>query len=75
MELKLENNLPHQLMPVEGVAAVVEDSIQEAPKASNQNPLLKYQLSGAALMAVREKANILDKATKQREKILSVLFS
>ena len=66
MELKLENNLPHQLMPVEGVAAVVEDSIQEAPKASNQNPLLKYQLSGAALMAVREKANILDKATKQR---------
>ena len=38
MELKLENNLPHQLMPVEGVAAVVEDSIQEAPKASNQNP-------------------------------------
>lgn len=66
MELKLENNLPHQLMPVEGVAAVVEDSIQEAPKASNQNPLLKYQLSGTALMAVREKANILDKATKQR---------
>ena len=66
MELKLENNLPHQLMPVEGVAAVVEDSIQEAPKASNQNPLLKYQLSGAALMAVRERANILDKATKQR---------
>lgn len=66
MELKLENNLPHQLMPVEGVAAVVEDSIQKAPKASNQNPLLKYQLSGAALMAVREKANILDKATKQR---------
>lgn len=66
MELKLENNLPHQLMPVEGVAAVVEDSIQEAPKASNQNPQLKYQLSGAALMAVREKANILDKATKQR---------
>ena len=66
MELKLENNLPHQLMPVEGVAAVVEDSIQEAPKASNQNPRLKYQLSGAALMAVREKANILDKATKQR---------
>ena len=66
MELKLENNLLHQLMPVEGVAAVVEDSIQEAPKASNQNPLLKYQLSGAALMAVRERANILDKATKQR---------
>ena len=66
MELKLENNLPHQLMPVEGVAAVVEDSIQEAPKASNQNPQLKYQLSGAALMAVREQANILDKATKQR---------
>ena len=66
MELKLENNLQHQLMPVEGVAAVVEDSIQEAPKVSNQNPLLKYQLSGAALMAVRERANILDKATKQR---------
>ena len=50
MELKLENNLPHQLMPVEGVAAVVEDSIQEAPKASNQNPQLKYQLSGTALI-------------------------
>ena len=66
MELKLENNLPHQLMPVEGVAAVVEDSIQEMPKASNQNPLLKHQLSGAALMAVRERANILNKATKQR---------
>lgn len=66
MELKLENNLPHQLMPVEGVAAVVEDSIQEAPKASHKNPLLKHQLSGGALMAVREKANILNKATKQR---------
>ena len=66
MELKLENNLQHQLMPVEGVATVVEDSIQEAPKGSNQNPLLKHQLSGAALMAVRERANILKKATKQR---------
>lgn len=32
MELKLENNLTHQTVPVEGVATVVEDSIQEARK-------------------------------------------
>ena len=66
MELKLENNLPHQMLPVEGVAAVVEDSIQDAPKAAHQNPLLKNQLSGAALQAVRQRAGILDKATRQR---------
>lgn len=64
MELKLENNLRHQLLPVEGVAAVVEASIQEAPKASHQNPLLKNQLSGEALQVVRQRANLLDKATK-----------
>ena len=28
MELKLENNLAHQTMPVDGVAVVVEASIQ-----------------------------------------------
>jgi len=66
MELKLENNLPHQTAPVEGVAAIVEASIQEPAKASHQNPLLKNQLSGEALHAVRQKVNILDKVTKHR---------
>ena len=66
MELKLENNLTHQTVPVEGVATVVEDSIQEAPKASHQNPVLRHELSGMALQAVRQKAGILEKATKQR---------
>ena len=40
MELKLENNLAHQTMPVDGVAVVVEASIQEPAKQSHQNPLL-----------------------------------
>ena len=66
MELKLENNLAHQIMPVDGVATVVEASIQEPAKQSHQNPLLKRQLDGEALRLVRKKGNILDKATKQR---------
>ena len=66
MELKLENNLPHQTAPVEGVAAIVEASIQEPAKASHQNPLLKNQLSGEALHAVRQKVNILARVTKHR---------
>lgn len=66
MELKLENNLEHQAIPVEGVAAVVEDSIKEPAKLSHQNPLLKRRLSDNALRMVREKADILKKATKQR---------
>lgn len=66
MELKLENNLTHQTMPVDGVADVVEASIQEPAKQSHQNPLLKRQLDGEALRLVRKKGNILDKATKQR---------
>ena len=66
MELRLENNLAHQTMPVEGVAAIVEASIQEPAKASHQNPLLRNQLSGDALRMVRQKAHVLDKATKQR---------
>lgn len=66
MELKLENNLAHQTMPVDGVAVVVEASIQEPAKQSHQNPLLKRQLDGEALRLVRKKGNILDKATKQR---------
>lgn len=66
MELKLENNLAHQTMPVDGVAAIVEASIQEHAKQSHQNPLLKRQLDGEALRLVRKKGNILDKATKQR---------
>ena len=45
MELKLENNLAHQTMPVDGVATVVEASIQEPAKQSHQNPLLKRQLN------------------------------
>ena len=66
MELKLENNLAHQTMPVDGVAVVVEASIQEPAKQSHQNPLLKRQLDGEALRLVRKNGNILDKATKQR---------
>lgn len=66
MELKLENNLTHQMLPVEGVAAVVEDSILEPAKASHQNPILKHQLSTGAIHDVREKAGLLPKAEKQR---------
>ena len=44
MELKLEINLAHQTLPVDGVAAIVEASIQEPAKLSHQNPLLKRQL-------------------------------
>ena len=66
MELKLENNLAHQMMPVDGVAAIVEASIQEPAKQSHQNPLLKRQLDGEALCLVRKNGNVLDKATKQR---------
>ena len=66
MELKLENNLAHQTMPVDGVATVVEASIQELAKQSHQNPLLKRQLDGEALRLVRKNGNILDKAAKQR---------
>lgn len=66
MELKLENNLSHQTAPVEGVAAIVEASIQEPPRASHQNPLLRHQLDGAAIRAVRQSTGILDKATRQR---------
>lgn len=66
MELKLENNLAHQMMPVDGVATVVEASIQEPAKQSHQNPLLKRQLDGVALRIVRQNGKILDKATKQR---------
>lgn len=54
MELKLENNLTHQMLPVKGVAAVVE------------NPILKHQLSIGAIHDVREKAGLLPKAEKQR---------
>lgn len=56
MELKLENNLAHQTLPVDGVAAIVEASIQEPAKQSHQNPLLKRQLDGEALRLVRKKA-------------------
>ena len=66
MELKLENNLSHQTAPVEGLAAIVEASIQEPPRASHQNPLLRHQLDGAAIRAVRQSTGILDKATRQR---------
>lgn len=66
MELKLENNLTHQMLPVEGVTAVVEDSILEPAKASHQNPILKHQLSTGAIHDVREKAGLLPKAEKQR---------
>ena len=66
MELKLEPNLIHQTIPVEGVATVVEASMQEAAKQSHQNPRLQGQLNGAALRAVRQQANIEAKAIKQR---------
>lgn len=66
MELKLENNLPHQTKPVEAVAAVVEASILETPKASHQNPLLTHELSNNALNIVRDKNDITKKACRQR---------
>ena len=66
MELNLEYNLTHQMIPVEGVAEVVEASIQEPPKASHQNPLLKWQLSTGALDLARRQAHVLEKATKQK---------
>lgn len=66
MELKLENNLAHQMVPVDGVATVVEASIQEPAQQVHQNPLLKRQLDAEALRIVRQNGNILDKATRQR---------
>ena len=66
MELKLENNLAHQMMPVDGVATVVEASIQESAQQVHQNPLLKRQLDAEALRIVRQNGKILDKATRQR---------
>ncbi len=66
MELKLENNLPHQTAPVNGVAAIVETSIAEPPRAAHQNPVLRHQLDGEAIKVVRQSVGILDKATKQR---------
>ena len=60
MELKLENNLAHQMMPVDGVTTVVEASIQEPAKQSHQNPLLKRQLNSEALRIVRQNGKILD---------------
>ena len=66
MELKLENNLAHQMMPVDGVATVVEASIQEPAQQVHQNPLLKRQLDAEALRIVRQNGKILDKATRQR---------
>lgn len=66
MELKLENDLQHQTIPVDGVATIVEASIQEPPKASHQNPLLRNQLDGTAIRAVRQKTGILARAEKLR---------
>ena len=66
MELKLEKKLSHQTAPVNGVAAIVEASIQEPPRASHQNSLLRHQLDGATIRAVRQKTGILAKAEKQR---------
>lgn len=66
MELKLENNLEHQMLPVDGVAEVVDASIKESAKENHQNPVLQQQLNGEALRVVRQHAKILDKAIKQR---------
>lgn len=41
MELKLENNLAHQTMPVDGVAAIVEASIQEHAKQKPPEPTIE----------------------------------
>ena len=57
MELKLENNLTHQTMPVDGVATIIENSIQEPAKQSHQNPLLKRQLDGETIRMVRQKGS------------------
>ena len=66
MELKLESNLHHQTIPVNGVATVIQASIQEPAKLSHQNPLLLHNLNGEALDIVRRNANIQDKANKQK---------
>ena len=66
MELKLESNLQHQTIPVNGVATVIQASIQEPAKLSHQNPLLLHNLNGEALDIVRRNANIQDKASKQK---------
>lgn len=66
MELKLENNLAHQTIPVEGVAAVVEASIQEPAKENHQNPLLQRNLDKNALYAARLNARIVQQADRQK---------
>lgn len=40
MELKLEHDLAHQLVPVDNVATVVEASIRKEAEQAHQNPLL-----------------------------------
>ena len=66
MELKLESSLPHQLAPVNGVAAVVEASLYQAPEKAHQNPVLPTSLSRQALERVQRETGIYDKATKNR---------
>ena len=66
MELKLESSLPHQLAPVNSVAAVVEASIKEPAKESHRNPTLQKRLDSRALDAVRRENGIADKALKKR---------
>lgn len=66
MELKLESNLSHQTIPVDGVATIVEASIQGPAKASHQNPVLRQQLDSEAIRAVRQKTGILEMAERQR---------
>lgn len=64
MELKLESDLSHQLLPVNGVAKVVEASIAAPAQQAHQNPLLKQRLDAAALKAVRRQAGLLERAEK-----------
>lgn len=66
MELKLESSLAHQLAPVNAVATVVEASMKEPARDSNQNPLLATRLNAEALGLVRKETGIFDKAVRKR---------
>ena len=66
MELKLESNLPHQTIPVEGVAEIVEASMSNVEQKDHQNPLLSYPLNKSAISSVRQITGIEERAKRLR---------
>ena len=66
MELKLESNLQHQMIPVDGVAEIVEESLSNVEQKDHQNPLLSYPLNQSAISNVRQITHIEERAKRLR---------